>query len=665
MWKNINAVAVLLACLLVQQVYGAQPTVQQLRIEEVFVDFDTSEMIIEGQNFNNGSRPAVYFGSGDSITNDISADCAIKATTTPQVIACRFDPRVFPAGDYLLRIVTGNFTTQTDKYGLTFGAVGPQGPQGPQGIQGIQGLTGATGPQGPAGPTGPKGDTGATGETGPQGLQGPQGPAGSANITGTTNALIKFNSTTTGGDSQVFDNGTNVGVGTTTPSVKFDVQGEINTASGYRIAGNRVLSHSGSNVGLGVDTLSWTTGTFNTALGDHALSSNTGGYVNTAVGNSALYQNTIGAGNTAVGVQALYVNTSGDFNVAIGNGALALNATGNSNTAVGSSSLLLNSTGNSNTAIGVEALGSNTGSNNTAAGRSALFGNTTGSENTAMGAYALNANSIGHQNTALGWSALASNTVGSRNTVAGWQSFFWNTEGNDNTANGWQALAFNTTGNGNTAIGHGALSINRDGSYNTAIGYGANVDQFSFVNSTAIGANARVFASNTIRLGDTNVQTIEGQVPYTFTSDKTKKENFRLIDGEKVLKNLRELSVPSWNYIGHDPANFRHYGPMAQDFFAAFGHDGVGTIGSDTTINSGDMAGILMIAVQALEKRTQELKERDARIAALERETEELKAKHARLEAAASRLEALTQAMLAIEPRSVRGGPGDAFAMNP
>ena len=47
---------------------------------------------------------------------------------------------------------------------------------------------------------------------------------------------------------------------------------------------------------------------------------------------------------------------------------------------------------------------------------------------------------------------------------------------------------------------------------------------------------------------------------------------------------------------------------MAQDFFAAFGHDGVGTVGTPTTINSGDMAGILMIAVQALEKQNREMK---------------------------------------------------------
>jgi hypothetical protein len=79
-----------------------------------------------------------------------------------------------------------------------------------------------------------------------------------------------------------------------------------------------------------------------------------------------------------------------------------------------------------------------------------------------------------------------------------------------------------------------------------------------------------------------------------------------------VLRKIRGFELSSWNFIGHDPKNFRHYGPMAQDFFAAFGHDGVGEIGSETTINSGDMAEILMIAVQALEKRTAELKQKQA-----------------------------------------------------
>ncbi len=62
---------------------------------------------------------------------------------------------------------------------------------------------------------------------------------------------------------------------------------------------------------------------------------------------------------------------------------------------------------------------------------------------------------------------------------------------------------------------------------------------------------------------------------------------------------------------------------MAQDFFAAFGHDGLGAIGTDTTITSTDIDGILMIAAQALEKRTEALRAENAdlkaRLEALER----------------------------------------------
>jgi len=57
-------------------------------------------------------------------------------------------------------------------------------------------------------------------------------------------------------------------------------------------------------------------------------------------------------------------------------------------------------------------------------------------------------------------------------------------------------------------------------------------------------------------------------------------------------------------------------GPVAQDFFAAFGNYGIGTIGTPTTINSGDMAGILVIAVQALEKQNRDLKAENAQVKA-------------------------------------------------
>ena len=308
---------------------------------------------------------------------------------------------------------------------------------------------------------------------------------------------------------------------------------------------------------------------------------------NTAGGKNALQGNTTGFNNTAFGAEALQSNTTGGDNTAIGNAALSSNTTGFNNTASGFRALSNNTTGNGNTGSGT----------------AALFRNTTGTSNTASGGGALFSNTIGFFNTASGAGALFSNTTGTSNTASGFGALYFNTTGTFNTAIGAQALQRNTTGNGNTAIGVDA-DVLGGLSNATAIGYGAEVD-----------------ASNKIRLGNTDVSVIEGQVPYTFTSDKNQKENFQSVDGEAVLRKIGGLNVTSWNYIGHDPQQFRHYGPVAQEFFAAFGHDGFGTIGTETTINSGDMAGILMIAIQALEKRTAENAELKARIEALERRT--------------------------------------------
>jgi hypothetical protein len=197
-------------------------------------------------------------------------------------------------------------------------------------------------------------------------------------------------------------------------------------------------------------------------------------------------------------------------------------------------------------------------------------------------------------------------------------------EGGDNTAIGVSALTNNTTGSSNTASGFNALQSNTTGSTNTAIGAFTNVSVGNLSNATAIGANAIVDVSNKIRLGSGLVTVIEGQVAFTASSDKTQKENFQPVDGEEVLGKIRGFELSSWNFIGHDPKEFRHYGPMAQDFFAAFGHDGLGQIGSETTISSGDLAGILMIAVQALEKRAAELKQKQAQMAVLESRLEAL-----------------------------------------
>jgi hypothetical protein len=142
------------------------------------------------------------------------------------------------------------------------------------------------------------------------------------------------------------------------------------------------------------------------------------------------------------------------------------------------------------------------------------------------------------------------------------------------------------------------------------MGFNADVSAGNLTNATAIGNQAVVNASNKIRLGSTAVTVLECQVALTVVSDKNQKENFRPVDGNEVLKKIRGLELSSWNYKGHDPKQFRHYGPMAQDFYAAFGNDGVGKIGTETTLNSGDVAGILMIAVQTLGNENADLKAR-------------------------------------------------------
>jgi hypothetical protein len=321
---------------------------------------------------------------------------------------------------------------------------------------------------------------------------------------------------------------------------------------------------------------------------------------------------------------------SSPFNTFLGADAGNFTMTGTSNTATGAAALESNTTGFDNTATGVQALLHNTaGNNNTATGRAALLSNTEGSSNTATGR-----------------NALFSNTTGGANTATGLQALVSNTTGDANTATGLGALFNNTTGSNNTATGRNALINNSTGTNNTAVGSNADVSTISnLTNATAIGANAIVNASNKIRLGNASVTVIEGQVAFTFTSDVNQKENFLPLEGDEVLRKLRGLSVTSWNYAGQDAAQFRHYGPNAQEFFAAFGRDGVGTIGSPTTLNSGDEAGILMVALQALEKRTAEVAELRARLEAAERGAAEFKAEAAGLKAETGDLKARLEAL--------------------
>ncbi len=76
-------------------------------------------------------------------------------------------------------------------------------------------------------------------------------------------------------------------------------------------------------------------GTYNTAIGNRALTENNGGKFNTAIGFAALFSNQNGLDNVGVGYNALDGNSSGNGNVGVGVSTLQENSTGYNLTAVG------------------------------------------------------------------------------------------------------------------------------------------------------------------------------------------------------------------------------------------------------------------------------------------------------------------------------------------
>ena len=84
-----------------------------------------------------------------------------------------------------------------------------------------------------------------------------------------------------------------------------------------------------------------------------------------------------------------------------------------------------------------------------------------------------------------------------------------------------------------------------------------------FTNATALGANAKVNASNKVRIGDANVTVIEGQVAWSNPSDRRLKESI-VYSSRLGLDFINRLQTVSYNYIA-DKAKTRYDGFIAQD----------------------------------------------------------------------------------------------------
>jgi hypothetical protein len=243
------------------------------------------------------------------------------------------------------------------------------------------------------------------------------------------------------GNSNIFQGGGLIGIGTTAPGATLDVKGTINVSTSYNLGGDPFILGS-------------------TATGNAFL-----GY---AVGNSTM----TGGSNVAVGYDTFPRNTTGNWNTALGEAAMSVSTTGSDNTGVGAGALEDNTTGNSNTASGY----------------ASLINNTTGYANTASGSEALYFNTEGSFNAATGTDALELNTTGIYNTAMGAESLLWNTTGSYNVGVGY-------------AAGVPATDTNVTGSQDTALGYHTVFGTATVSNATAIGANAVVNANNALVLG--------------------------------------------------------------------------------------------------------------------------------------------------------------------
>lgn len=105
---------------------------------------------------------------------------------------------------------------------------------------------------------------------------------------------------------------------------------------------------------------------------------------------------------------------------------------------------------------------------------------------------------------------------------------------------------------------------------------------------------------------------------WSIYSDRNVKHEIESVDVEAILDAVSRLDIQEWSYLSQ-PDSVRHIGPMAQDFYSAFG------VGEDERhISTIDADGVALAAIQALWLQNQELASRLARV---ERELRDIRSR--------------------------------------
>jgi hypothetical protein len=257
------------------------------------------------------------------------------------------------------------------------------------------------------------------------------------------------------------------------------------------------------------------------------------------------------------------------------------------------------------------------------------------------------------------WGVLAG---GLHNTVSGEGAYI--AAGGYNTASGEGAVVdggFNSTASGTFATIPGGYVNSAAGTYSFAAGARASAaNEGAFVWSDGSDGDtiltstqayqflARAsggFTLYTNAASTVGAQLAAGSGTWASLSDRNVKTNIAPLDDEAILGKVAALPIERWSYKSE--RGVRHVGPMAQDFYAAFG---VGE--DDKHITSIDEDGVALAAIKALHARVGAL---HARVGTLDAENARLRAQlastNARLASTDARLARLTDAVAALRAR--------------